>query len=156
VENVVNIANNFIKAEEGLKLTAYQDQGGRYTVGWGSTGPGIEAGTQWSPEQANERLREDIISLEARIKKVVRVSLTDNMLAALISFCYNLGVFNLQRSGLLKRLNVGDYAGAADQFQLWNKIGLYVSPGLSARRAREKALFLSKSPSPSDTPPQVA
>ncbi|WP_387693238.1 glycoside hydrolase family protein, partial [Photorhabdus sp. RM71S] len=47
------------------------------------------------------------------------------------------------RSTLLKKLNAGDYKGAANQFMEWNKAGGRVLPGLDARRASEKTMFLS-------------
>jgi lysozyme len=158
IADILTIVIPFLKKWEGLHLTAYMDQGGRYTIGYGSTGPGIEAGTQWSTIEAEQRLQEDVESLLPRIQAIVHVPLTNNQMAALTSFSYNLGVFNLQRSGLLKKLNVNDYVGAADQLLLWNKVGLYVSAGLSSRRQSERALFLTTaSPKvPSDIPQPVS
>ena len=50
-----------------------------------------------------------------------RVSLNENQFGALVSFTYNLGAGNLASSTLLRKLNAGDYAGAAAEFPRWNK-----------------------------------
>ncbi|EAS3672836.1 lysozyme, partial [Salmonella enterica subsp. enterica serovar Weltevreden] len=62
---------------------------------------------------------------------------------ALVSFAYNLGARTLSTSTLLRKLNAGDYAGAADEFLRWNKAGSKVLNGLTRRREAERALFLS-------------
>lgn len=62
---------------------------------------------------------------------------------ALVSFTYNLGARSLSTSTLLRKLNAGDYAGAADEFLRWNKAGGKVLTGLTRRREAERALFLS-------------
>ncbi|EBY2991617.1 lysozyme, partial [Salmonella enterica subsp. enterica serovar Typhimurium] len=49
----------------------------------------------------------------------------------------------LSSSTLLRKLNSGDYAGAADEFLRWNKAGGKVLNGLTRRREAERALFLS-------------
>jgi lysozyme len=134
-------AEDIIKQCEGCKLTAYTDSGGRVTIGWGHA-LDVSLGDIWTQSQADACLVSDINKVQAQIKSVVTVPLTDNQLSALTSFVYNLGIGNLQRSGLLKMLNREDYSGAADQFLLWDKIGMYKSPGLQARRSKERALFL--------------
>lgn len=143
MKDALDIALDTIKKWEGCKLRAYTDQGGRVTIGWGHTG-GIQLGEEWGQEQADEQLQFDVKSVLEKVKSFVRVPITDNQLAALTSFAYNLGPANLARSGLLKALNLRQYDTAADQFLLWNHIGMYVSPGLTLRREAEKLLFLSK------------
>jgi lysozyme len=61
----------------------------------------------------------------------------------LVSFAYNVGAGNLKASTLLKKLNAGDTAGAAQEFQRWNKAAGKVLPGLTRRRACEALLFQS-------------
>lgn len=134
---------DLIKHFEGCKLRAYPDQGGRITIGWGSTGPDIQLGLEWSQELADERLMKDVTECQARIMQLVKVPINANQLWALTSFTYNLGIGNLKRSGLLRLLNLRHYKEAAEQFLLWNKIGHYVSNGLTKRREAERALFLS-------------
>lgn len=133
---------NFIKQFEGCKLTAYQDQGGVWTCGWGSTGPDITEGTSWTQQQADDRFAQDLQKFDGYVTSYVKVPINDNQRAALTSFCYNLGPGNLRASGLLKLLNQSNYSGAADQFLLWNRVNHYVNAGLTRRRQAERALFL--------------
>ena len=73
--------------------------------------------------------------------EAVKVPLNPNQFGALTSFTYNLGAGNLRSSTLLRKLNAGDYAGAAAEFARWNKAGGKVLKGLTRRRAAERALF---------------
>jgi len=94
-------------------------------------------------EQAERMLQNDIARFEPELENLVKVPLNQNQWDALMSFVYNLGSANLASSTLLKLLNAGDYARAADQFPRWNKAGGKELPGLTKRRAAEQALFLS-------------
>lgn len=134
---------DLIKKFEGCRLRAYQCSAGKWTVGWGATGPGIEAGTVWTQRQADERLAEDLKRFEDGVRSLVREPINDNQFAALVSFAYNVGLNNLRRSGLLKHLNAGRTAEAANQFLLWNRVGSYVIPGLTRRREEERKVFLT-------------
>jgi lysozyme len=69
------------------------------------------------------------------------VSLNQGQYDALVDFTYNLGPAALQGSTLLRKLNAGDYAGAAAEFPKWCHAGRAVLPGLVTRRARERAMF---------------
>jgi lysozyme len=61
----------------------------------------------------------------------------------LVSFAFNAGLGNLQRSQIRIRANRGDWEGAAEAFKQWTKGGGKVLPGLVKRRDAEIALFLS-------------
>lgn len=152
-----------IKAHEGLRLQAYPDPGSGgepWTIGWGHTG-GVKRGDVITIEQAEKFLAEDIAEAQDGIRELVKVPLTDGQLWALTSFVFNLGAGALRKSTLLKRLNAGDYAGAAEQFGLWVNAAGKPMPGLVRRRAEEKAMFLSggflnTSPKPVQIPPENA
>jgi GH24 family phage-related lysozyme (muramidase) len=75
------------------------------------------------------------------VEALVETPLTDNQFGALVSFTFNLGRGNLAKSTLLRKLNGGDYDGAAIEFNKWNKAGGKVLAGLVARRAAEAELF---------------
>jgi lysozyme len=92
--------------------------------------------------QALELLANTLGNYEKAVNDYVKVPLTQNEFDALVSFTYNLGAGNLLSSTLLKKLNAGDKAGAANQFDVWTKAGGKVLQGLVTRRAAEKALFL--------------
>jgi len=133
------------KVFEGGKLTAieaYQDMVGVWTIGYGHTrtaGPGQRI----SLAQATNLLRSDIATFEKSVSQAVRVPLTANQFAALVSFTYNVGSGALNSSTLLRRLNAGDTFGAANEFLRWNRAGGRVLAGLTRRRREERALFLS-------------
>ncbi|MBX9297603.1 lysozyme [Chromobacterium vaccinii] len=132
---------NLIKQFEGVRLQAYQDAVGVWTIGYGHTGPEVKAGIRISQQQAEQLLATDLEKFETGVGKAVTVPLNANQFSALVSFSYNLGLGNLQSSTLLRLLNKGDYTGAAGQFPLWNKAGGNVLPGLSRRRLAEQTLF---------------
>lgn len=136
-----------IKEHEGLRLVAYLDSVGVWTIGYGDTGPDVVEGLIITKEEAEERLSKRLREFEGYVLKYVRVGMTQNQFDALVSLVYNIGPTNFKGSTLLKKLNMSDYRGAADQFLVWNKGRvngkLVVIPGLSNRRASERQLFLS-------------
>ena len=136
-----------IKQFEGCKLTAYQDSVGVWTIGYGWTQPvdgkPIRAGMTIKQETAERLLKTGLVSYESDVSRLVKVGMTQGQFDALVSFTYNLGARSLSTSTLLRKLNTGDYAGAADEFLRWNKAGGKVLNGLTRRREAERALFLS-------------
>ncbi|KTI36939.1 lysozyme [Enterobacter cloacae] len=136
-----------IKQFEGCKLTAYQDSVGVWTIGYGWTQPvdgkPIRAGMTIKQETAERLLKTGLVSYERDVSRLVKVGMTQGQFDALVSFTYNLGARSLSTSTLLRKLNAGDYAGAADEFLRWNKAGGKVLNGLTRRREAERALFLS-------------
>ncbi|HFS8154038.1 TPA: lysozyme [Enterobacter roggenkampii] len=136
-----------LKEFEGCKLTAYQDSVGVWTIGYGWTQPvdgkPIRAGMTINQETAERLLKTGLVSYESDVSRLVKVGLTQGQFDALVSFTYNLGARSLSTSTLLRKINAGDYAGAADEFLRWNKAGGKVLNGLTRRREAERALFLS-------------
>ena len=135
-----------IKQFEGCKLTAYQDSVGVWTIGYGWTQPVdgklIRSGMSIKQETAERLLKTGLVSYESDVSRLVKVALTQGQFDALVSFTYNLGARSLSTSTLLRKLNAGDYSGAADEFLRWNKAGGKVLNGLTRRREAERALFL--------------
>lgn len=132
-----------IKSFEGLRLKAYQDSVGVWTIGYGTTS-GVRPGMVITEAQAEEFLRRDLRRFEQAVDDLVKVPLTDDQFAALVSFTYNVGEGALESSTLLRLLNQRDYQGAADQFLRWDKAGGQSLPGLTRRRRAERALFLGQ------------
>ena len=133
-----------IKRHEGLRLFAYQDVAGVWTVGYGST-KGVEPGQHITSSEAEFRLRRDLEWVEKCIADNVTVPLTQNQYDALCSLIFNIGSGAFKDSTLLRKLNAGDYAGAAEQFTRWDKatVGGVLQPvaGLASRRRAEQSLF---------------
>ncbi|HGY9618318.1 TPA: lysozyme [Pseudomonas putida] len=132
---------SLIKSFEGLRLQAYQDSVGVWTIGYGAT-RGVKAGMKISKEQAERMLLNDVQRFEPEVQRLITVPLSQNQWDALMSFTYNLGAANLESSTLCRLLNAGNYASAAEQFPRWNKAGGQVLAGLVRRRAAERDLFL--------------
>ena len=155
-----------IKSFEGIldgnpstvNLDPYVDPVGIYTIGWGhaivwgnnflrTSTPNAKAiARQLYPNgltraQAEELLRNDIRAHSIPIEGLIKVPVTDNQFAALVSFAFNLGVNNLRNSTLLRKVNARDYDGAALEFAKWNKAGGKVLKGLTRRREAEATLF---------------
>lgn len=126
---------------EGLRLEAYQDSAGVWTVGYGHTGPEVRAGLRMSEAEAEALLREDLAEAVNCVRRSVRVRLAQQQFDALVDFCFNAGRGNFLRSTLLRDVNGGDFAGAAAQFGLWVHAGGKVCSGLVRRRKAEAALF---------------
>lgn len=133
---------DFIRSYEGLRLMAYDDGTGVWTIGYGHTA-GVVPGMTITESQAVEYFKADIKSFENAVNKYVTVPITQNMFDALVSFTYNLGAGTLKRSNLLKKLNCNDFAGAADEFCRFVYAGEKIMKGLVRRRAAEKEIFLN-------------
>lgn len=128
--------------EGGPALESYLCPGRVWTIGWGHT-KGVRMGQHATLAQCEQWLLEDCADAEKAVNDLVKVPLTQNQFDALVSFVFNVGRGNLANSTLLRLLNAGDYAGAAEQFPRWNKSKGRILNGLVARRADEKALFLT-------------
>jgi lysozyme len=103
---------------------------------------------KFTKAEARLILERDLAQYAAVVKKSVSVPINENQYGALVSFTYNLGPSNFLKSTLLKKLNNGDYEGAAAEFKRWNRAGGQILKGLTRRRAAEAALFLSGATTP--------
>lgn len=133
---------NLIKQFEGLRLAAYYDSVGVLSIGYGHTGKDVTPGKTITLAEAERLLRDDLIYFETGVSQLVKVRLTANQFAALVSFSYNVGLTALKESTLLRKLNAKDYQGAADELLRWNKAGGKPLLGLTRRREAERSLFL--------------
>lgn len=137
---------DLIKSHEGCKLTSYKCPAGIWTIGYGNTyyedGSKVTSGQTITQNRAEQLLAMTVQSFATRVRALVTVDLTQNQLDALVSFSYNIGIGAFQSSTLLRKLNSGDYSGAANEFKRWNKGGGKVLQGLVTRRQHETNLFL--------------
>lgn len=132
-----------IKDHEGLRLKAYADPVGVWTIAWGHTRR-VYPGQTITKEQAEALLRDDLADAEACVHRNVTVSLTQGQFDALVSFVFNLGCGALRRSSLLRHLNAGEYEKAAQQFPRWKHAGGQVLRGLVRRREDERQMFVQE------------
>ena len=138
---------------EGSRQTAYPDPVGIPTICSGHTG-GIRPGQTATAQQCDDYTLQDLLKARATMESCAQVPLNDNQRAAFTSFVYNVGggkagvkdgfclLKSGKPSGIVTRLNAGDYAGACRQMLLWNRAGGQVLPGLTRRRQAETELCL--------------
>ena len=142
-----------IKPFEGLAkllpngtVTSYPDPGTRghpWTIGWGATGPDVQPGTIWTMQQCEDALDHHINYFYVGLCKLSPTlpNASPRRIAAVTSWAYNCGLGNYRVSTFKKRIDAGDWDGAAEQCLLWNKAAGRVLPGLTRRRAAEAALM---------------
>jgi len=141
-------ANEIIALFEGKENEAYQDQGGVWTVGYGSTwyrdeNRPVREGDKISDEKALEWLKLAVKDIQDDTLKFVKVPINQNQKDSLTSLAYNIGKNAFAKSTLLKLLNQGaPKLQVADQFLRWNKVKGVVNKGLTIRREKERELFL--------------
>ena len=96
-----------------------------------------------SMEEVDDILKKDLARFEQGVARLCPVALTQGQFDALVSFSFNVGLGNLQKSTIRMKVNRGDMEGAAEGFLDWTKAGGKVLKGLVNRRNDERALFLS-------------
>lgn len=157
---------NLIKSFEGIvdgdpstvKLDPYLDPIQIWTIGWGHAitmdnrflkGPADKPRVKAmfkdgiTIEEATLLLKSDLLKTCRGVEAIVKVPISDNQFAALVSFAFNAGLANLTKSTLLRLVNERNFADAALEFAKWNKAGGQVLKGLTRRRAAEAQLFLT-------------
>ncbi|MCD8052013.1 MAG: peptidoglycan-binding protein [Clostridiales bacterium] len=136
-----------IKRFEGLRLTAYQDSAGIWTIGYGHTGKvdGKAAckGMKITTSKADSLLRDDVAKFWAYANNSdyvpLAVQMNENQRSALTSFAYNCG------QDSLKTLCAGrTIAEIGEALLLYNKAGGKVLSGLTSRRRAERELYLTE------------
>jgi lysozyme len=144
---------DFIKTAEDLRLNAYLDSAGIWTIGYGTIlyedSTHVKKGDVITPERAEELLRWEV-KLKARAVNAATQSvvLNQNQYDALVSFTYNTGVKALKGSTLLKRVQADPSDPAIrNAFMMWNKAhvdgNLVTLDGLTNRRQKEADLYFS-------------
>lgn len=128
------------------RCKAYPDPGtgGKpWTIGWGTTGPDVQVGSVWTKEQAEAALDRELVGKTMGVLKLSPslAKASDRRLAAIISFAYNCGLGNYRISTLKRRIDAGDWNGAAEEIVKWNKAAGRVLPGLTRRRVAEAAML---------------
>lgn len=148
---------NFLARLEGFRHEPYQDQAGRWTIGYGHLivpGDGFwhpdfnASGKKYISVADGKALYEhDSAAAREAVERNVKVPLSENQKHALISLVYNIGAGAFAGSALLGYLNQYQYEKAAAEFPKWNKVtkdGVkVVHPHLVSRRQTEMELFLS-------------
>lgn len=149
-----------IKKDEGVRLRPYRCPALLWTVGVGHVidpnhirvkldeRKGLAIPDGWdrtlTMDEVNDILAKDLITFERGVLRLCPEGLTQGRFDALVSFSFNVGLGNLQRSTIRMKHNRGDFEGAAESFMQWTKAGGKELPGLVKRRKHERALYLSE------------
>jgi len=150
-----------IKKDEGVRLRPYRCPALLWTVGVGHVinpnhirvkfdeRKGLSIPDGWdrtlAMDEVNDILAKDLATFERGVLRLCPEGLTQGRFDALVSFSFNVGLGNLQRSTIRMKHNRGDFDGAAEGFMAWTKAGGKELPGLVKRRKHERALYLSES-----------
>ena len=129
-----------VTQHEGIRFNAYLDIAGIPTICVGSTS-NVKMGMRASQAECERRLRTDMNYAEHAVKQCVRARITQNQYDALASLVFNIGGSAFCKSTLVRKLNSGDYAGAAREFPRWSYAAGKYSEGLNKRRLAEQAVF---------------
>jgi len=142
-------ATELLKRLEGLRLEAYQDEAGVWTIGYGHTGRDVTPGLKWTQEQADKALYTDVNTFVNGVLNLVgNAPLNDSQFSALVIFAYNVGLRAFLGSTLRRHVNVGSHEKVPGELRKWCHVhapdgSLRVSPGLLKRREAEINLWLS-------------
>lgn len=144
---ISQVGRGLIAQNEGLRLNAYQDSVGVWTIGYGDTGPDVAPGLVITKAEAERRLSERLDrEFGAAVNKAIgSAPTTQGQFDAMVSLAYNIGVGGFRGSSVFRHHIAGEHVAAADAFLAWNKAGrpLRVLAGLTRRRGEERALYLS-------------
>ena len=133
---------------EGCRLEAYLCPASVPTIGYGSTyyedGRPVKLGDAITQERADQLFEAIAEDFAKRVRSLLKVGLNENQFSALVSFTYNVGVANLKKSTLLKKVNINPLDPTiTDEFLKWNKAGGKVLAGLTRRREEEAKLYFT-------------
>ena len=143
-----NSCYNVIKHYEGCKLEAYLCSAGKVTIGYGNTfyadGKPVKMGDRITLKQAEDLLPNIVLKFAQGVDRLVKKELLQCEFDALVSFAYNCGLGNLEKSNLLREVNKkGSALKIETEFLKWNKGGGKVLEGLTRRRKTEALLYNS-------------
>jgi len=138
-----------IKKFEGYMSTAYADAKGVWTIGYGNTfyadGTPVKQGDKITRAEAEKLFSEVLGQFASDVADAVKVELNKCQFDALVSFTYNVGIGNLKKSTLLKKVNADpEDESIRTEFNKWNKSGGKTLPGLIKRRKDEADYYFGK------------
>ena len=151
-----------IRRFEGLRLVAYRDATGVWTIGYGHTGmagpPRVRPGMRISRKEAEEILRRDVARVALQVRNALGeralARLNENQFGALVSFAFNVGIGNFRRSSVCRAVREGRLEDVPRLLLRWTRAGGRRLPGLVRRRRAEGRLWLT--PPDRSHPPPVA
>ena len=142
--NTSAAGRKMIEGFEGCRLEAYQDIVGVWTIGYGSTGPGVGPGVVWTQEQADQNLTDRLANeFEPVVNRVcANIPTTQQQFDAMVSLEWNIGTGGFAGSTVARDHKAGDFPLAADAFLMWDHAGGEVCEPLLRRRQAERQVYL--------------
>lgn len=134
-----------IKRWEGLRLTAYRDVAGLWTIGYGHLIKDAELHLierTLTEAEAEQLLRADLSTAEAAVRNSITVPLAQHQFDALVSLVFNIGGGAFAGSTVRQRINTrAPESDTEEAWKRWNKVGAQVVQGLVNRRDAEWQLY---------------
>jgi lysozyme len=157
---VSDAAKAMIKHHEGVRMRPYRCPALLWTVGVGHVIDPTHAAVKYEDRknlpipdgwdrqltmgEVDAILAQDLARFERGVARLCPAAVnSQGQFDALVSFAFNVGLGNLQRSSLRMKINRGEFEEAAEEFMKWTKAGGRVLPGLVKRRLDEQRLYLS-------------
>ena len=137
---------DLIKRFEGCKLRAYKCPAGLWTISWGLTfypdGTKVKEGDVITQQQAENYFNAIVDDFAKKVDALIKSNVTENNFSALVSFTFNVGIGNFQRSTLLRKVNANPKdATIPAEFKKWVRANGEVLKGLVRRREAEAKLY---------------
>jgi len=145
ISGVAVLAATLIMPFEGYHPKAYLDPPGIATICWGHTG-NVKLGQTKTEDQCIELLAFDVMRAENAVNKALTVQVPSSTKAAIVSFTYNVGSGNLNKSTMLRMMNAGNIRQGCNELNKWVYAGGVKLPGLVARRKAEYAMCIKDLP----------
>jgi len=130
-----------IKYFEGFSPKIYKCQAGIDTIGFGHA---LRKGEKFdiiTHAEAEELLQQDILIAYRNINQLLKVTLNENQIAAIISFVFNVGVAAFARSTLRQKINREEHEVVPKELMRWVYAGGFISKGLVKRRKMEGEIY---------------
>lgn len=137
---------DLIKRFEGCKLKAYKCPAGLWTISWGLTfypdGTKVKEGDVITQQQAEDYFNAIVDDFAKKVDALIKSNVSENNFSALVSFAYNVGMGNFQRSTLLRKVNANPKDPTIRaEFMKWTRANNVVLKGLVRRREAEAKLY---------------
>ena len=137
---------DLIKWFEGCKLKAYKCPAGLWTISWGLTfypdGTKVKEGDVITQQQAEDYFNAIVDDFAKKVDALIKSNVSENNFSALVSFAYNVGMGNFQRSTLLRKVNANPKdTTIRAEFMKWTRANNVVLKGLVRRREAEAKLY---------------
>ena len=137
---------DLIKRFEGCKLKAYKCPAGLWTISWGLTfypdGTKVKEGDVITQQQSEDYFNAIVDDFAKKVDALIKSNVSENNFSALVSFAYNVGMGNFQRSTLLRKVNANPKdPSIRAEFMKWTRANDKVLNGLVRRREAEAKLY---------------